>query len=85
VSNSNPGVELRDLAKKYLNDKIMPDVIDLLIAGDHKTVKVTILGAVDSLFSAGKIDGSEASSAYQKLGIPPKVMFQIRTNVKVSN
>ena len=82
MSEQNPGQELREMAKKYLNEEIMPSVIDSLVAGDHDTVRVQILGAVDHLFSDEQIDGAEASATYQKLGIPPKAMFRIRTSAK---
>ena len=68
------------MAEKYLKEKMIPAVIDDLIVGHYSDVQLRILGAVDAMFSKGLIDGPEASEVYQKLGIPPKDIFRIRTN-----
>lgn len=67
-----------ELAERFLNEKGVEHVRELLLDNKLHIAKIYVLGAIDSQYKKGELFEEEAAQAYKSLGIDKEEASIIR-------
>jgi len=73
--------KLMALAERFLNETGQEDIQALLDAGELRSARTYLLGALDEALKNGKVADEELARAYSEIGLDPGSIADIRNRL----